>query len=507
MSMHDHDTDKDGMHVETTEASPSKCRQWCSNPSVLILMGCVLGIVLGCLLGKYGASKELLTWVSLPGELFLRALTCVVVPLVFVNIFLSVVDMLQAGHAAKSGLYTLGYFGLTTVLSVLMSIVSVTVFKKWFSHTALSQANVVGSAGMLLVPCGNSTNAASVRWFPNGTLVCAAASDASSPLVLPSQSPTAPPTLSKTIQDQIFRALVPDNIMQQFVTGNYLGALFLCHCIMAFAILLAVSMDKVTPRPVGIVQLCGELNAMLLVCIRFIIDLTPLAVLSLVAGGLGTTTDFMAAVADVGIFLVMLHYWVTLMGFLYLALRTSPLQAMKACWPAQVFAFCSASSAATLPVTLQCGEQAHVPSSVGSFILTMGATLNMNGTSIYFPCAVVYLAVSTGDEAKFTVVSYILLALLSTMSAAAAAPVPSAALVLVLPMFNAVCTTNAPTPANFSYLLAMDFLLDRFRTWLNVSGDLVVAQCVAAMEKQAMPPRRVSSSTDPEEGDSSLSSP
>ncbi|KAF0747671.1 hypothetical protein AaE_007639, partial [Aphanomyces astaci] len=73
---------------------------------------------------------------------------------------------------------------------------------------------------------------------------------------------------------------------------------------MAFAILLAVSMDKVTPRPVGIVQLCGELNAMLLVCIRFIIDLTPLAVLSLVAGGLGTTTDFMAAVADVGIFLV-----------------------------------------------------------------------------------------------------------------------------------------------------------------------------------------------------------
>ncbi|ETW02985.1 hypothetical protein H310_05425 [Aphanomyces invadans] len=493
------DAEKEHTNMET-EPVASKCRLWCANPSVLILIGCVLGVILGYLLGQYGASKELLTWITLPGELFLRALTCVVVPLVFVNIFLSVVDMLRAGHAAKSGLYTLGLFGLTTVLAVLLSISSVSIFKKWFSHASSTSKNAV-NAGQSW-HCGNTTDL-SVQWFQNGTILCSTPSDASSPLVLPSPSAAPPPSLSKTVQDQIFRALVPDNIVQQFVSGNYLG-------IMAIATMLAFSLDKVSPRPVGIVRVCEELNAMLLVCIRLIIDITPIAVFSLVAGGLGATSDLTAALSDVGIFLVsflvaiMLHYWVTLMGILYLVLRTSPIQAMKTCWPAQVFAFCSASSAATLPITLKCGDQANVPASLASFILTMGATLNMNGTSIYFPCAVIYLAVSTGDEANFTVVSYILLGLLSSMSAAAAAPVPSAALVLVVPMFNAVCgTANAPTPANFSYLLAMDFLLDRFRTWLNVSGDLVIAQCVAAMDCAAKnAPRRVSDSTD--ESDSSV---
>ncbi|RHY21322.1 hypothetical protein DYB32_009846 [Aphanomyces invadans] len=362
------DAEKEHTNMET-EPVASKCRLWCANPSVLILIGCVLGVILGYLLGQYGASKELLTWITLPGELFLRALTCVVVPLVFVNIFLSVVDMLRAGHAAKSGLYTLGLFGLTTVLAVLLSISSVSIFKKWFSHASSTSKNAV-NAGQSW-HCGNTTDL-SVQWFQNGTILCSTPSDASSPLVLPSPSAAPPPSLSKTVQDQIFRALVPDNIVQQFVSGNYLG----------------------------------------------------------------TISDSISCFDGV---IIMLHYWVTLMGILYLVLRTSPIQAMKTCWPAQVFAFCSASSAATLPITLKCGDQANVPASLASFILTMGATLNMNGTSIYFPCAVIYLAVSTGDEANFTVVSYILLGLLSSMSAAAAAPVPSAALVLVVPMFNAVC--------------------------------------------------------------------
>ncbi|KAF0700237.1 Aste57867_9246 [Aphanomyces stellatus] len=463
---------------------------WYNDPSVLILVGCLLGILTGCLLGKHGASVEVISWVSLPGQLFLRALTCVVVPLVFVNIFLSVADMLETGHAAKSGFYTMGYFLVTTTSAVAFSLASTFVFKKWFSKASASAVVSLAATAAQGLQCGSD---ASVQWFPNGTLFCiptAAIANSSSsmgslPVLLVNQTAASSTTasLSRTIQDQIFRALVPDNIVQQFVAGNYLG-------IMAFAIFLAVCMHKVDPRPTTIVALCSELNAMLLVCIRLIIDLTPIAVFSLVAGGLGTTSDLTAAMSDVGIFLVsflvaiFLQYAVTLMALVFLTLRRSPWQVMQPFLPAQVFAFCCASSAATLPVTLRCARVAGVPASVGSFIITMGATLHMNGTSIYFPCAIVYLAVSTGDDAKFNVASYVLLALLSMMSAIAAAPVPSAALVLVLPMYNAVCGTST-NPANFSYLLAMDFLLDRFRTWLNVSGDAVVALCVAELDKRS----------------------
>ncbi|KAG9403924.1 hypothetical protein AC1031_005410 [Aphanomyces cochlioides] len=423
-------------HSLLEEENPLESERWYHNPSVRILVGCVLGIVVGYLMGKYGASKEVVSWISLPGELFLRALTCVVVPLVFVNIFLSVVDMLASGHAAKSGIYTVVFFVLTTALAVLTSFASVLLFKVWFSTS--STATISASAETAL-PCGQDTV---VQWFPNGTLLCASLSTTSGglPVVLPHNDTSTKSSLSQTIQDQIFRALVPDNIVQQFISGNYLG-------IMSFAIFLAVSMQKVKPRPTTFIHFCQELNATLLVCIRLIIDLTPIAVFSLVSGGLGTTSNLKSVLSDVGIFLVsflaaiFIHYFVTLMGLLWLVTRRSPWEALSTMWPAQVFAFCCASSAATLPETLHCADSVGVPKSIASFVITMGATLHMNGTSIYFPCAIIYLAVSTGDEAHFTAASFILLGVLSMMSAIAAAPVPSAALVLVIPMFNTVCGT------------------------------------------------------------------
>ncbi|KAG9403925.1 hypothetical protein AC1031_005410 [Aphanomyces cochlioides] len=209
-------------HSLLEEENPLESERWYHNPSVRILVGCVLGIVVGYLMGKYGASKEVVSWISLPGELFLRALTCVVVPLVFVNIFLSVVDMLASGHAAKSGIYTVVFFVLTTALAVLTSFASVLLFKVWFSTS--STATISASAETAL-PCGQDTV---VQWFPNGTLLCASLSTTSGglPVVLPHNDTSTKSSLSQTIQDQIFRALVPDNIVQQFISGNYLGKFF-----------------------------------------------------------------------------------------------------------------------------------------------------------------------------------------------------------------------------------------------------------------------------------------
>jgi Na+/H+-dicarboxylate symporter len=106
----------------------------------------------------------------------------------------------------------------------------------------------------------------------------------------------------------------------------------------------------------------------------------------------------------------------------------------------------------------------------------MGATINMDGGAIYFPCACIWLAILNGMEPNFG--NYILLIVLATVGSAGTAPVPSASLVLIITAYNTVFGTTG-TPDGFSFILAIDWFMDRCRTVINVTGDAVVTALVA----------------------------
>lgn len=163
--------------------------------------------------------------------------------------------------------------------------------------------------------------------------------------------------------------------------------------------------------------------------------------------------------------------------------KANPYAYLRHIIPAQIFAFACASSAATLPVTMRCvKETGQVPDSIRNFVLPIGATINMDGTALYFPPALVFLAVTSGFGDQLDFSKYILIVIVSTIGSAGAAPVPNAGLVLIITAFNTVFGGEGE-PANFFIIVAIDWLMDRFQTSLNITGDSMVARIVTHLAR------------------------
>lgn len=173
------------------------------------------------------------------------------------------------------------------------------------------------------------------------------------------------------------------------------------------------------------------------------------------------------------------HSIVTHFIMLGVVTKKSPLSFLRHILPAQTTAFACASSAATIPVTLQSVKNTGVvPEAIVNFVVPLGATINMDGTALYFPCSCIWLAKLNGLEPS--VGDYILLIILATIGSAGSAPVPSAGLVLIITAYNTVFGSSG-TPNGFEFIFAIDWFMDRWRTMLNVTGDACVAGMVAAI--------------------------
>merc|ERR1711957_635126 len=134
---------------------------------------------------------------------------------------------------------------------------------------------------------------------------------------------------------------------------------------------------------------------------------------------------------------------------------------------------------ATIPVSISSTiSSGHVTETIARFVIPLGATVNMDGGAIYFPCACIWLAVYNGIEVNAA--NYILLVILATFGSMGTAPVPSASLALIITAYNTVFNTTG-TPDGFSYIFAVDWLMDRGRTLVNVTGDMFVTAMISSL--------------------------
>ena len=228
-----------------------------------------------------------------------------------------------------------------------------------------------------------------------------------------------------------------------------------------------------------------ELDAVFITMINWIMMLTPFAVFSLIVKAVGSQDNFSESFANVGYLVVatmlamIAHYLVIHWGLFSIVSRSNPWSYMKKIIPAQTMAFACASSAATIPMTLKSVmTTGRVPDSIARFVIPLGATVNMDGGAIYFPCACIWLAVLNGIEVNAA--HYVMLVFIATIGSMGTAPVPSASLVLIITAYNTVFNTTG-TPEGFEYILAIDWFMDRLRTTLNVTGDAVVAGMVSSL--------------------------
>jgi len=476
----------------SSDESPSPgCGILGRNPLLAVLIFASSGIGLGVGLSFWEpedpeTKSNVLLWLGLVGDMFIRSLKAVVLPMVFVSVILSIVDMMDMGKASAIGYKTIAWYTTTTAIASIVGLVSVLIFKPLFEEGSFEKG---GSTSVMM---GCNEEGFYMTELEDGTIACVEGNgpdidftftEITNTLMKRASGKRDDLTMSETVYSGVFTKLITDNITGSFVDGNF-ASVIIFAIVFGIALGGVLSEDPAARRSNNVIGFFDGINKVFIKLINWIIMVTPFAVFSLIVKAIASQSDLQGSFGNVGWLIVaamagfVTHFFIVDVGLLAFTTKRNPFTYLKNVIPAQTTALACASSAATLPVTMKCVEASGwVPKTVYNFVCPLGATVNMDGSAIYFPCACVWLAVLNGNEVNFA--SCLLLIILSTVGSAGSAPVPSAGLVLVITAYNTVFNSTG-TPDGFEFIVAIDWFLDRIRTSLNVTGDAVVCAIITA---------------------------
>ena len=282
------------------------------------------------------------------------------------------------------------------------------------------------------------------------------------------EAPEAPP-LTQVIID-----LVPGNPLAAFIDGNMLQIIF-------FTILFSICLLMIGERGRALIESVEKLNEVMMQMVGIVMSLAPYGIFAIMAQtfalqGIGLILPMIGYFCVVIAVLIM-HVAGTLMVLLKLLGKVSPIQFLKKVRTAQLFAFSTSSSNATIPVTLKTLEKRMgVDNSTASFVVPLGATINMDGTAIMQGVATVFIANVYGIE--LDLLDYLTVIGMAVLASIGTAGVPGVGLIMLAMVFNQV---GLPVEG-IALIMGVDRLLDMLRTAVNVTGDAVVTLIVAKSE-------------------------
>ena len=404
-----------------------------------ILIGMTLGVVFALILSNFSWGSEFIKdWVKPFGNIFINALKLIAVPLILASLIKGVSDLKDMSKLSKMGLKTIGLYIGTTVIAVSVGLMIVNLIKPGDSITEETRIELVQNY---------SSEAASAQ----------------------SQA-----QIQKEVGPlQMLEDIVPSNIFGAAAdNGNMLQIVFFA---LFFGIgLVLIPANKAKP----IKDFFDGFNEVILKLIDLIMLVAPYGVFALMAAlvveapslDLFKALGMYAMTFIIGLAIIMLIY--NLMVWVFT--KRTPRFFMKGISPAQLLAFSTSSSAATLPVTMErVEEHLGVEEEVSSFVLPIGATINMDGTSLYQVVAAVFIAQAFGLELSFATQMGIIAT--ATLASIGSAAVPGAGMVMLV-----IVLAQAGIPeAGLALIFAIDRPLDMCRTTINVTGDAVITMIVA----------------------------
>ena len=448
-----------------------------------IIIGMVLGIIWALLSAQFGWSKFTLDWIKPFGDIFLNALKLIAIPLVLFSVIGGIIGIGNPEHLGRMGVKTLGLYLISTVFAVSLGLVLVNVIKPGENEDLKNriQYELWADSNEIEVKDGECYSCLEENeGLVNEIKAFMANEQLSEELIKRLE------TKEKTEAGGPLRALVdivPSNLFDAFIKNSMLQIIF-------FAIFFGLASLYIPQKQAGIVKdFINAINEVFLKMIDFIMHLAPYFVFALMAGVLTKIAgDDIGAM--LGVFEKLLYYFVVVIAgllimifiFYPLLLKTFTkdfkyLEFFRNIAPAQTLAFSSSSSAATLPVTMEVVEEnLKVNKKVSRFVLPIGATVNMDGTSLYQAVAAIFLAqfhmidLSLGQQLTIIVTA--------TLASIGSAAVPSAGLVMLM----IVLTSVGLNPAWIAIILPVDRLLDMVRTTVNVTGDATIASLIDKSE-------------------------
>jgi len=391
--------------------------------NTLVIVGIVLGAIFGIIFPELALKQKII------GSAFIAFLKMLVVPLVFASIFVAILGLGSLEHLKNIGLKTIGLYLLTTALAVLLAIIAMNIFH-----------------------IGESISTQGLEYAKASTI--------------------APFSFESMIL-----SFIPTNVFASLSHGSMMQ-------IIIFAIFFGVASLhlKQTQQDVMVTFFTAVSEAMLKMA-EWVILMTPIGVFSLISyviaeQGIDVVLNlwkYMLVVIGV----IVIHGIITLPTLLAFFGKINPYAYLSDIREAPIMAFSTASSAATLPVSMRVSEEmGDVSKKTASFVLPLGATVSMDGTAAYLSIAVLYIANLAGVALSFA--DQLLLGTTVVALSVGVAALPSASLVMMVVILN-----QLGLPVEYiALIVAVDRLLDMCRTSLNVTSDLVVAKVVDQLEKR-----------------------
>ncbi len=401
----------------------------------------LIGMITGVLLGAYFATQpewikettldSVINWIAFPGNLFIRVVQMIMIPLMFTSIVQGIAGGSSTEYLKKSGPRLLLYYGMTTTTVLILAVILASI---------IQPGNYMDASSLITADMAINTEAIS----ESGAL------------------------LSFGSIPEVIVSLLPANPLQALVSGDMLS-------IVIFAIIVGVSLANIpSDTAVPLLKVMYSVQEITMAITRWAMKLAPIAVFGLmcqVTSKVGIETImglsmFMLTVV-IGLLLVVVVYSMIL---LFVA-KTNLKNFFSDAKDVLLLAFSTASSAAVMPMTLKTAEEKmKIAPSVSRFIIPIGVSINMDGTAVFQTIATLFLAQVYGLELDMPT---ILVVIITTILASIGTPSAPGAGVIVLG--SVLATIGIPVTA-IALIIGVDRLLGMFRTSINVMGDLVTCQ-------------------------------
>jgi len=405
-----------------------------------ILLGLLSGVVFGLLANRLAFSGFLLTYVKPLGAVFIKLISMVVVPLVFASLLVGTASLNDIRKLGRIGSKTLAYYLCTTAVAVTIGLFLANTLKPGVGLSRELRTELIQNGA-------EQANARIGTTFKRPTIT------------------------------DVLLNIVPTNPIRAFVEGKMLQIIF-------FALLTGICLTLIRPdRSRPVISFFEGLNDLMIKMVHIIMKLAPYGVFALISA---VVAEFGA-----GILLALLKYSIVVIAGLMLhviivyssAIRIFSKQKIAAFFrgirPAQLIAFSSASSSATLPVTMECTEKnLGVSGKICSFALPLGATINMDGTALYQGVSTVFLAQIYGMD--LSIAQQLAIVLTATLASVGTAGIPGAGIITLAIVLKSI---GVPLEG-IAIIMGAERLLDMCRSVVNVTGDASCAVVVASTENE-----------------------
>ena len=409
-----------------------------------VLIGLLVGVIFGVLANQWGFSAFVFSYIKPIGSAFIKLISMVVVPLVFASLLVGTASLNDIRKLGRIGAKTVAYYLCTTIIAISIGLLLANTFRPGEGLSQEKRTQLTES-------------------------------------VSEKEGAQIETALKKPTVTDILLNIIPTNPVKAFVEGKMLQIIFLA--LMAGICLSLIPSERSRP----VINFFEGINELIIQMVHIIMKLAPYGVFALIS----------AVVADfgLGILFVLLKYSLVVIVGLILQVTIVYSSAIKifskhkirtffrGIRPAQLIAFSSASSSATLPVTMECTEKnLGVPGQIASFALPLGATINMDGTALYQGVSAVFIAQFYGMG--LTVPQQLTIVLTAVLASIGTAGAPMAGVITLAIVLKSI---GVPLEG-IALIMGVERILDMCRTVVNVTGDASCAVVVASSEGELQKP-------------------